>query len=93
MIVTHINLSAHWHTSFRHSYVNMEDDDFKPPAYPAASLYWHILQKGWQAGSVTGAVGVVPFLAIYKKVRDPATLLRAMNYSAMAGTAASGIAM
>lgn len=64
-------------------------DDYKAPASPAAYVYWHILQKGWQAGSLIGVAGVVPVLALWKKVRDPATLLRAINYSALSGTAAT----
>lgn len=66
-------------------------DDYKAPASPAAYVYWHILQKGWQAGSLIGVAGVVPVLALWKKVRDPATLLRAINYSALSGTAATGM--
>ncbi|GLC47044.1 hypothetical protein PLESTB_001438700 [Pleodorina starrii] len=67
-----------------------ESDEYVAPSSPAGYLMWHILKKGFQAGGVIGVAAVVPALYLVKKVRDPVALLRAMGYSAITVTAASG---
>ncbi|PNH11996.1 hypothetical protein TSOC_001126 [Tetrabaena socialis] len=65
-------------------------DEYVPPASPAAYVMWHILEKGFQAGSIIGVAAVVPTLFLWRKVREPAALLRAMGYSSLVGVAATG---
>ncbi|KXZ44118.1 hypothetical protein GPECTOR_73g639 [Gonium pectorale] len=66
------------------------DDEYVSPSSPAGYLMWHIIKKGWQAGSVVGVAAVLPTMYLIRKVRDPTALLRALGYSAAIGTAATG---
>lgn len=67
-----------------------KDDKYVAASSPAAYLMWHILKKGFQAGGVLGVGAVVPTLFLYKKIRSPAPLLRAVGYCATTLTAGSG---
>ncbi|GIL88896.1 hypothetical protein Vretimale_16880 [Volvox reticuliferus] len=66
-----------------------KNDEYVAPTSPAGYLMWHIVKKGFQAGGVVGVAAVVPAMFLFKKVREPTALLRAMGYSAVAVTAAS----
>lgn len=72
----------------------MTAEDSWAPKYPAVHLFSHVLQKGFQAGSVIGVVAVVPAVLLLKRgATEVPPLLRAANtlgYSAAAGTALSG---
>ncbi|GFR51058.1 hypothetical protein Agub_g13380 [Astrephomene gubernaculifera] len=65
-------------------------DEYVAPASPAAYVMWHIVKKGFQAGSVIGVAAVLPAMVLWKKVRDPTALMRALGTSAVTGAAATG---
>lgn len=74
----------------------MPEDDFDPSSYPLPRLYFHVLQKGFQLGSVIGVAAVLPVLSFraYRASGSPmlvpAAALAAMARSALWGTAFSG---
>lgn len=58
-------------------------DDFDPSNAAAFRLMVHILQKGFQAGSVLGAGVVAPAQAVLQRVRHQ----QALDYARAAATA------
>ncbi|KAF8066285.1 hypothetical protein HT031_002608 [Scenedesmus sp. PABB004] len=89
------------HSAKRTARVGLNMDDYDPNrGCPAVlKLYGHVLEKGWQAGSLLGVVGGAPALAFLTQRRgedplaDPAgLLLRAAAYTAAGATALSGVA-
>ena len=70
----------------------MSHEDFDPKG-KGHLLALHILEKGFQAGSLIGGVIVCPIAAYRLGVRDPnllKKLVNAMAVSALAGTALAG---
>lgn len=68
----------------------MAEDNFDPSQSAALRLYSHILQKGFQAGSIIGVGIVAPILAYRQGSLDLALLTRAAGRGALWGTAATG---
>jgi hypothetical protein len=63
---------------------------------PTAQVASHILQKGYQAGSVVGSLVVLPASVAlawlyYKKPVSPSDLIRRVGISCVAGVAATGM--
>jgi hypothetical protein len=70
----------------------MASEDFDPKG-KGHLLALHILEKGFQAGSIIGGVIVCPILAYRFGIRDPNILIRlakGMAVSALTGTALAG---
>lgn len=70
------------------------DNDFVPGRFATPQLMWHILKKGWQAGSVLG-VGLVAPIAAARMYRsgsrvDHERLLTLLAYSAATGVGLTG---
>eukprot|EP00877_Chromochloris_zofingiensis_P012775 jgi/Chrzof1/7751/Cz02g35130.t1 len=69
----------------------MAEDNFDPSQSAALRLYSHILQKGFQAGSIIGVGIVAPILAYRQGSLDLALLTRAAGRGALWGTAATAV--
>lgn len=65
------------------------EDDFDPMPYAHAQMASHILQKGFQSGSLVGSVVVGPILA-YRAGQRPLVVSTA-GRSALVGVFLSGI--
>lgn len=70
------------------------DNDYVPGRFATSELMWHILKKGWQAGSVVGVSVVVPIAAarMYRSGAkiDTERLLTLLTYSAATGVGLTG---
>ena len=70
----------------------MASEEFDPKG-KGHLLALHILEKGFQAGSITGGIIVCPIIAYRLGLRDPKLLTRLANgmvVSALTGTALAG---
>lgn len=70
----------------------MASDDFDPKS-KGYLLALHILEKGFQAGSIIGGIIVCPIIAYRLGIKDPNLLERLANgmaVSALTGTALAG---
>ena len=75
--------------------VTAKDEDYDPSKVPALKLWGHIMQKGWQAGSVVGSLGVGPGMGAYatfvkKGQFDVLQLTEGAAYGVLGGLALTG---
>jgi hypothetical protein len=66
------------------------DDEFDPSKNAFTHLTSHVLQKGFQAGSVIGVAVVAPIMCYRAKSASMATVYKAAAYSSCVGTLVSG---
>jgi len=76
--------------------VAAKDEDYDPSKVPALKLWGHIMQKGWQAGSVVGSLGVGPGMGAYatfvkKGQFDVLQLTEGAAYGVLGGLALTGV--
>lgn len=68
----------------------LSNDDFDPSKFAAVKLWFHVLEKGFQAGSVVGLALAVPVVAFRKKSFESQLMTKVLAYSSFAGIGVSG---